>query len=288
MYKVLRRLITVILIIAILLAVGACFLTWILLKPEKTVYPILDGPEITSSDGIKLKAVQQADQDSHKWVILVHGYRSNHSMMNEFARIYKEKKYNTLQPDNSAHGSSGGNHIGMGYYEAIDILKWILYITEIDPDAEIVLHGISMGAAGLMILSDQTLLPENVKVIVEDSGYSSAMDYVLFKLKNTTGLRIRIIPEIMSWLTDRIAGYSLKEAAPLEHVVQSRVPILFIHGEKDSTVPVKDAYSLYEAAGCTKEIYICENAGHGESAFVDPAKYWDKVFSFIYENGENN
>ena len=283
MKKVLYRFFSVALLIIIVIAVGTGLLTWILLRPEKEVYPISEGPEIFSGDKVRLKALQNADQDSHKWVILVHGYRSDHSMMNEFASVYMEKGFNTLQPDNRAHGSSGGDCIGMGYYDASDILEWTSYITELDPQAEIILHGISMGAAALMILSDNTQVPENVKVIIADSGYTSALDYVRYKLKNIT-----VIPELMSWFADRFFGYSLKEAAPLEHVRQSRVPILFIHGKKDVTVPVEHAYSLYEATACTKELYICEDAGHGASAFVDSKRYWDMVFSFIDTKGKTN
>ncbi len=283
MNRTLRRLISAALLIIIIVAAAVCLLTWILLKPEKEVYPILEGPEIISDDGIRLKAVQNEKQDSHKWVILVHGYRSDHSMMNEFARIYRENGYNTLQPDNRAHGSSGGDCIGMGYYDASDILKWTGYIAASDPQAEITLHGISMGAAALLILSDNILLPENVRVIIADSGYTSALDYVRTKLKNTA-----VIPELISWTAAILYGYSLKEASPLEHVGRSRIPILFIHGRKDVTVPVENAYSLYEAAVCTKEIYICEDAGHGGSAFHDPEKYWDIVFSFIEEMGKTN
>ena len=287
MKKVLCRLFSAALLLVMITAVGAVLLTWILLRPAKEVYPILEGPEIILSDGVKLKAVQNAKQDSHKWVILVHGYRSDHSMMNEYARVYRENGYNTLRPDNRAHGSSGGDCIGMGYYDASDILNWTGYLAELDPYAEITLHGISMGAAALMILSDSTLLPENVKVIVADSGYTSALDYVRLRLKDITGVRVRIVPELMSWFADRFYGYSLKEAAPLEHVGQSRVPILFIHGKKDVTVPVEEAYSLYETAACAKELYICEEAGHGESAFLDSGTYWDKVFTFIDEKGRN-
>ena len=276
MNNILRRLIAAALLIIMIIAAGAGFLTWILLRPQQEVYPIVEGPEIIAGDGVMLKAVLDADQDSHKWVILVHSYRSDHSMMNEYARIYREKGFNTLQPDNRAHGSSGGDLIGMGYSDASDILEWIGYIAALDPHAEISLHGISMGAATLMILSDNPLLPENVKVIVADSGYTSALDYVRFKLKN-----IAVIPELMSWMTKRAAGYSLKEASPIEHVRRSRIPILFIHGTNDATVPVGHAYSLYEAAACTKKIYICEGAGHGESAFLDPERYWGEVFSFI-------
>lgn len=281
MYKFLSRFIFALLLILILIIAAAGLLTWILLKPEKEVYPIIEGPTLISSDGVTLKAVQNADPDIHKWVILVHSYRSDHSMMNEFAKIYREKGFNTLQPDNRAHGSSGGKYIGMGYHDASDLQKWIDYITELDPNAEIILHGISMGAASLMILSDNGLVPENVKVIVADSGYTSAMDYVSFKLQNMTGVRLRIIPELMSRFAGIMAGYSLKEASPLEHVDQSRIPILIIHGKKDLTVPVEHAYSLYKAAACTKDLYICEDAGHGESAFLDQGRYWAKVFSFI-------
>ena len=283
MYKILGRLISAVLLIIIIIAAGTDFLTWILLRPEREIYPIREGPEIISRDGVRLKAVQDADPNSHKWVILVHSYRSDHSMMNEFARIYRDNEYNTLQSDNRAHGSSGGDFIGMGYDDASDILEWIFYIMELDPHAEIILHGISMGAVALMILSDNTLVPENVKVIIADSGYTSAMEYVRYKLKN-----IPVIPELMSWFTEKRAGYSLKEASPLEHVRQSTIPILFIHGKKDLTVPVEHAHSLYEAAGCTKELYICEDAGHGESAFTDTEIYWEKVFSFIDDKGETN
>ncbi len=287
MKKVLCRLFPAALLILAAIPVGAALLTWILLRPEKEAYPIPEGPEILLNEGFKLKALQNADQDSHKWVILVHAYRSDHSMMNEYARIYREHGYNTLQPDNRAHGSSGGNGIGMGYRDASDILEWIGYIAGLDPDAEITLHGISMGAAALMILSDSPLLPENVKGIVADSGYTSALDYVRWKLEEKTGVRVRILPEQMSRFADKLYGYSLKEAAPLEHVGQSRVPILFIHGENDRTVPVESAYRLYDAAGCAKALYICEDAGHGEAAFRDPAGYWDQVFSFLDENGRN-
>ena len=278
MNKALRRFILAALVIMLITAAAACLLTTILLKPVKEVYPIADGAEIISDDGFILKAVQNASPDSHKWVILVHGYRSDHSMMNEYASVYRENGYNTLQPDNRAHGSSGGGCVGMGYYDASDILNWADYITELDPQAEIILHGVSMGAAALMILSDSAKLPQNVKAIVADSGYTSALDYVRVKLKN-----LPVIPEMMSWFADKLYGYSLKEASPADHVGHSRLPILFIHGQKDTTVPVEHAYVLYEAAGCTKDLYICEDAGHGEAAFTDSQKYWNKVFSFIEE-----
>lgn len=53
----------------------------------------------------------------------------------------------------------------MDYLDQYDIRYWIDYIVEKAPEAEIVLHGVSMGAATLMMLSGQEDIPDNVKVI---------------------------------------------------------------------------------------------------------------------------
>ena len=39
----------------------------------------------------------------------------------------------------------------MGWLDRKDVLRWIDYIIQRDPDAEIVIHGISMGAATTMM-----------------------------------------------------------------------------------------------------------------------------------------
>ena len=41
----------------------------------------------------------------------------------------------------------------MGWLDRLDIISWINWIIEQDPDAQIVLHGVSMGAATVMMTS---------------------------------------------------------------------------------------------------------------------------------------
>ena len=64
MYKTLYRRIFVALLIIMFTSAGARMLTWILLRSEKKVYTIREGPEIFASDGIRLKAVWNAEQGS--------------------------------------------------------------------------------------------------------------------------------------------------------------------------------------------------------------------------------
>jgi len=57
------------------------------------------------------------------------------------------------------------------------------------------------------------------------------------------------------------------------------VPILFIHGEKDTTVPVEMVYKLYEATRSEKELLIIPLADHGET--TKDSLYWKSVLTFI-------
>ena len=238
--------------------------------------------EIPAADGISLYAVvNNQHADSHEWALLAHSYRSSHRFMNEYASEYQQKGYNTIQPDNRAHGRSGGKWIGMGYLDQFDIIAWINYILEKDPDAEIVLHGVSMGASALMMLSGQDDLPKNVKAIIADSGYTSATDYLTWKLKQRFHLPAFPVIPIANVSFKIAAGYYMDDASAIEGVRKSNIPIMIIHGTGDQTVPIEDAYKLYEAAACQKELLIVNGAGHGEAVYKSPDIYWDRVWRFI-------
>ena len=137
--------------------------------------------EIVSSDGIPLKA-EVHPADGHRWAILIHGYMGNRMMMRNPAAVYSSWGYSTLLPDNRAHGESGGKWVGMGWLDKDDIRLWIDWIAERDPEARIVLHGISMGGATVMMASGLEL-PENVRAAVEDCGYTSVWDIFRDELK---------------------------------------------------------------------------------------------------------
>ncbi|MEF9954540.1 MAG: alpha/beta hydrolase [Clostridium sp.] len=238
---------------------------------------------ITSEDGLKLVANEyevSETKESHDWVLLVHGYGGKKEKMEGMGLRYSERGYRVLIPDMRAHGESEGEYVGMGWLDKTDILQWIQWVIDKDSNAEIVLHGVSMGAATVMMVSGEAL-PQQVKAVIEDCGYTSVWDIFTSELKARFNL-----PPFPALYAGRLvglvrAGYDMKEASALEQVKKCEIPILFIHGDQDDFVPSDMIYPLYEAATCEKEMLIIRGAGHTEARTADPERYYKTVFDFI-------
>lgn len=234
---------------------------------------------LTNQDGYRLHAYE-ANQKSDKWIIAVHGYMGQGRDMLASGNRFYDMGYNVLIPDLRSHGQSEGTAIGMGAWDSDDIVEWVNAIIKDNPKAEIALYGVSMGASTVMMTTGHEL-PQNVKVAVEDCGYTSAWDEFSFQLDDLFGLPSFPALDAANLVTKIRAGYNLKDADALKAVKKSKTPTLFIHGDADDFVPTSMVYPLYEAAACEKDLLIIKGAGHGQSKEVDPKTYWDKVQSFI-------
>src|SRR5690625_3209871 len=105
---------------------------------------------MTSSDGLTLQGYYlPAEKPTNKVVMFAHGYLGHAFDMGLFGEYYYENLgYHMFTPDLRAHGQSEGDYIGFGWLDRLDILDWIdVIVAKHGTDAEIVLHGLSMGAA---------------------------------------------------------------------------------------------------------------------------------------------
>ena len=219
-------------------------------------------------------------KESKIWVIAVHGYTDSASFMVNSAKQFLNYGYNVLMPDLRAHGKSGGKYIGMGWLDKEDIVLWIDYLIATYENIKIILYGISMGAATVMMTSGEKL-PSNVRMVIEDCGYTSAWDEMAHELKYL--FKMPTFPAIYNanFITRIRAGYSLKKASCIKQLKKSKLPILFIHGDKDNFVPFYMLDKLYEAGGSKKEKLVIKGAGHAEAQWINPEKYWHTVRKFI-------
>lgn len=236
---------------------------------------------IDSFDKLKLHGFEIRNcYKTNRWVIAVHGYDGNSMKMCGRARHFYNMGYNVLIPDLRGHGKSEGNYIGMGWHDRKDILGWIDYITEKYEDCEIILYGISMGASTVMMTCGENL-KSNVKAAIEDSGYTCVWDQFAYILKCMFKLPKFPMMYVANMIIKIRAKYDLKEASSVNQLAKSKIPILFIHGDKDKFVPFNMLKKVYESAPCQKEMLIVEGAGHCKSNKVNPKLYWSTISEFL-------
>ncbi len=239
---------------------------------------------VISQDGYTLIAEEFfTEEDSHKWALVLHGYTGWKEEMYPFAYWYHEQGYHVIVPDLRCQGESEGDFIGMGWTDHFDCMLWIDYILSQDADAQIILHGQSMGAATALIMAGDENLPENITAVISDCAYTDAYSMFGEKIEDWFSLPAFPLVDTACLVLRLRGGYDLKDASALEAVEKSNVPILFIHGDMDDMISVQMSEALYDAACCRKELLIVEGAGHAQAHEKDPEAYFGAIKAFLEE-----
>ncbi len=238
-----------------------------------------DGVNVVSrEDG---SFVRGADTASHHYGIFCHGYVGQPADLALEAQLAHREGISVLLPAARGHERNSNRDITMGWRDADDLLGWIDLICSFDPAARIALYGVSMGGAEVMMASGLDL-PEQVRCIVEDCGYTSVWDEFAFQMGNTLHLPVSPLLDAANTVCRARAGWGFKEASAVERLHAAHVPMLFIHGSEDAFVPYWMHGRVVEAcASPVKEALVIEGAGHALASATDPDRYWRAVSGFM-------
>lgn len=238
---------------------------------------------IINRKGRQLHAMfASAAKPTDKTAVIVHGYTDNAIRMLMIGYLYNnDLNYNILLPDLQDNGLSEGPAIQMGWKDRLDVLNWMNIANDIfGKRTQMVVHGISMGAATTMMVSGEAQQPF-VKCFVEDCGYTSVWDEFSFQLKDMFGLPEFPLMYTTSWLCNAKYGWNFQEASSWEQVKKCSLPMFFIHGDADTYVPTRMVYPLYEAKSEPKELWIVPGATHAMSYKDYPQEYTERVKKFV-------
>lgn len=239
--------------------------------------------EQTSYDDLKLKAqFLPNDKETHKAVILAHGYRKESNDMGDLVKYYHDKGFDVLIPDARGHGESEGDYIGYGWHDRFDYLDWIDMLIDDYEEESIILHGNSMGATLVLMTSGEDL-PDEVKGVIADSGYTTVKEELTHQLKHLYNLPAFPILDITSGITKLRAGYTFGEASAIDQVKGNTRPLMIIHGEEDELVPTEMAHELYDTADSEKRLWLVPEAGHIEAYKVATKEFENRVSDFLDE-----
>lgn len=239
---------------------------------------------VMNRDGLKIHAFYLASPDSiSHTAVIVHGHRSSAIDMMHIGYMYnKDLRWNIILPDLVAHGQSEGEWIGMGWKDRLDVIQWVRVANGTFPSTEIVVHGISMGAATTMCVSGEKT-PDYVKAFIADCGYTSVFDEFAGEMKKQFHLPTFPMLNILS-LTNKIKnGWSFQEASPLHQIIKSNKPLLLIYGDTDNYVPTTMAETLYGVKTGKKSLWLAPGSRHANAYKDHPEEYTAKVKNFLNE-----
>lgn len=215
-----------------------------------------------------------------KWVIVVHGYTNHGKKMATFIRTFYEKGYNVLAPDLLAHGKSKNNFYTMGGFDSKDLANWTKIISKKYNNPDIYLFGVSMGAATVINSLDENL-PNNVKGFIADSAYISLKKEFSYQLKKLYHLPAFPILNFASIVAKARANFFIEDIDATNALKNTKLKALILHGDKDTFVPVDNAYLIYDNLKSEKEIHIFKNRKHVQAYYLDKEEYWNKIFEFL-------
>lgn len=221
---------------------------------------------IRSRDGLKLVGYFLPAENAKGTLLLVHGFRSDPWCDFGIAYpFYHSLGWNILTVCQRAHSESEGKYITFGIKERFDVCDWALFLSDrFGPEHDIVLGGISMGSSSVLMALG-TELPDNVKGVIADCGFTSPRAEFEHVLKTRMHLPIHPLMDLAQLYAKLFAGFGFDDYSTVTALQQTDVPVLFVHGERDNFVPIRFTVDNYAACASKKLLVTVPDAGHGGS-----------------------
>ncbi|MDO4814025.1 MAG: alpha/beta fold hydrolase [Gemella sp.] len=237
--------------------------------------------EMKSVTGANLKGYTFTHEgQDKKWVVVTHGFTSSAKDAVNFIKGFYDKGYNVFAPDLIAHGKSEGEAYSMGGYDSDDLVNWVKKISAENNNPDIVLFGVSMGAATTMNSLNKGL-PENVKGFIEDSGYVSLNEEFTHQLDKLFGLPSFPVIPLANFVTGVKADYNFGDVDATEALKSNKLPALILHGDQDGFVPLSQGQKAHDLLTSYKEIHVFKDAKHVKAERKYNEEYWSNVENFL-------
>jgi len=238
---------------------------------------------VIAADGATLRAWEiqpRQGQGNGDAAILLHGQSDNRLGMLGYGDLLLRHGYAVLLPDARAHGDSGGELATYGVKEADDVRRWFHWVNKTNAPRCIYGLGESMGAA--QVLESLRVEPGFCAVVAE-CPFASFREASYDRLGEELGTgewvgRTLLRPAVEGgFLYARWRyGVDFEEASPEEAVAASRVPVLLIHGLKDTNLPPRNSEQIVTASGLRKpavELWEPTEAEHTGAAAAEPLEF---------------
>jgi alpha-beta hydrolase superfamily lysophospholipase len=232
------------------------------------VQPVLSHSDwsVATRDGVTLRGWLFPTTSPPKGLIVyLHGKDANRSFGARIAERYVPRGYEVLTFDLRAHGRSGGWLTTYGAREVGDLAQ-ALDTVPIDP---VILIGQSLGAA---IALQAAASNSRVRGVVAVASFADLET----RVREAAG-RLDVAPSF-DWLATN-AGFRVQDISPREAATRIRVPVLLVHGTRDTVTSFHHSQDIFNALGDKKRFLKIDGAGHND--VLDRPVVWDAIDNWL-------
>ena len=231
-----------------------------------------------TADGLTLRGWRLASGEPHPLVVLVHGMWSSWLEMASLGRDLHAKGFDVLLFDLRGHGQSDPSRLSLGGREREDIRTVQAWARDEGYGDRVGWLGYSMGGATLILEAARN---PSIRAAVIDSPYGDMPELLGSQLSKHSRLPSWFNPGILA-CARLLYGLRTEELVPIAAAASwGDRPMLLIHGEDDSTVPVRQARSLAKAVGAACLTSILPGVEHVEAYRSDPKGYVALISRFF-------
>ena len=232
--------------------------------------------EIVSFDALVLRGKFYEYAPGAPIELMFHGYRgkAERDLCGGVQRCFALGR-SALLVDQRSCGRSEGRVITFGIREYRDCLSWLTFMEQrFGKERNIILCGISMGAATVLIAAGQPL-PSNVVGVLADCGYTSAKE-IIQKTIHDMKLPARPLYPLVRLGAKLFGGFDPDEFSPIQAVKNCKVPVIFFHGDADDYVPYAMQEVLFNACASSKKKQVSIPNAKYESCYVLASDVYEK------------
>ena len=242
-----------------------------------------DDATVTSADGTVLRG-WFIPAESHKLILVQHGYKDRLENMLGVAAILHRRGYQVMLMCVRAHDHSDGTMLSLGQRAMPDMEAWAAYAESrpgVDPKL-VGMFGVSMGGS---LAIQYTASHPDVRALIADSAFSSLTDTIDTSVKFFTGLPPFPFGPLIRFWAEREGGFPASSVDAKQWVGRiSPRPVLIMQGGADVVVSKTSGQKLFDAAGDPKELWYEASVGHGQFLKMMPDEFERRVVGFFDAN----
>lgn len=246
---------------------------------------------ITTPDGVPLSAwLIKPRKTNGNAVIVLHGLGDNRLGMIGYASLFLDHGFSVLLPDARGHGISGGSLVTYGLLERNDIHQWIALLQmQVHPQCIFGL-GESMGAAELL----QSLATHpGFCAVAAESPFADFREIAYDRMGQAFHAGpwfgrtlLRPLVEVAFLRVRWKYGLDMEMVSPEQSIADSKTPVLLIHGQADSNIPVRHSRIIH-AQDPNTVLWEVPNADHCGAFSVARKKFEEKILDWFSMKPQN-